>query len=121
MFLRSIRKRPDFPEDGYPFDLAAVRDVERIAFGAVTFLVGDNGTGKSTVTEAIAIRSGFNAEGGGRNLSFDTLSTHSELHKNIDLVWGTRPAWSPRLRCRSKGNSSCCGSSTTAVGSDPSS
>ncbi|MGH3793661.1 MAG: AAA family ATPase [Pseudonocardiaceae bacterium] len=32
--------------------------------GAVTFLVGDNGTGKSTLIEALAVAAGFNAEGG---------------------------------------------------------
>lgn len=36
----------------------------------VTFLVGENGTGKSTLLEAIAVAYGFNAEGGSRNFSF---------------------------------------------------
>ena len=46
----------------------------------VTFFVGENGTGKSTLLEAIAVAYGFNAEGGSRNFTFSTNATHSELH-----------------------------------------
>lgn len=52
----------------------------------VTFFVGENGTGKSTFLEAIAVAYGFNAEGGTRNLRFSTNNTHSELYKHITLV-----------------------------------
>ena len=46
--------------------------LEDIPFDQVTILVGDNGTGKSTIVEAIAINAGFNPEGGSRNLRFGT-------------------------------------------------
>ena len=46
----------------------------------VTFFVGDNGTGKSTLLEAIAIAVGYNAEGGGKNFDFETRNTHSGFH-----------------------------------------
>lgn len=52
----------------------------------VTFFVGENGTGKSTLLEAIAVAYGFNAEGGSRNFTFSTNETHSELHEYITLV-----------------------------------
>lgn len=52
----------------------------------VTFLVGENGTGKSTLLEAIAVAYGFNAEGGTKNFTFSTRSTHSELASCISLV-----------------------------------
>ena len=52
----------------------------------VTFLVGENGTGKSTLLEAIAIALGFNAEGGNRNFRFSTRASHSELYKHLHLV-----------------------------------
>lgn len=51
----------------------------------VTFFVGENGTGKSTLLEAIAVAAGFNAEGGSRNFNFATQQTHSELYKHIVL------------------------------------
>jgi predicted ATPase len=52
----------------------------------VTFIIGENGTGKSTLIEAIAISAGFNAEGGSKNFSFSTKQTCSNLHKSITLV-----------------------------------
>jgi len=52
----------------------------------VTFFVGENGTGKSTLLEAIAVAYGFNPEGGTKNFNFSTNSTHSELWKHIKLV-----------------------------------
>ena len=52
----------------------------------VTFFVGENGTGKSTLLEALAVASGFNAEGGTRNFTFSTASTHSELHRHLRVI-----------------------------------
>ncbi|WP_283607672.1 AAA family ATPase [Faecalispora anaeroviscerum] len=56
----------------------------------VTFLVGENGTGKSTLLEAIAVAAGFNPEGGTRNFSFSSRKTHSELYEYLRLVKGHR-------------------------------
>jgi predicted ATPase len=97
-FLRQVSVASDAPNDRYPFGLAAVRELSSVTFGEVTMLVGDNGTGKSTVVEAIAIASGFNAEGGGRNLRFTTHGTHSELHEHLVLRWSSRPNWGWFLR-----------------------
>lgn len=52
----------------------------------VTFFVGENGTGKSTLLEAIAVAYGFNAEGGTRNFCFSTNATHSELWEHLTLL-----------------------------------
>ena len=51
----------------------------------ITFFVGENGTGKSTLLEAIAVAYGFNAEGGSQNFTFSTNDTHSELWKHIEI------------------------------------
>lgn len=51
----------------------------------ITFFVGENGTGKSTLLEAMAVAYGFNAEGGTRNFSFSTKDTHSELSEHLTL------------------------------------
>lgn len=90
--LRSIRLREEAPDEGYPWDLPAVRFVDHLVpHPKVTFLVGDNGTGKSTLVEAIAVVAGFNAEGGNRNYQFSSRSTESDLHEHLELAWGTRP------------------------------
>jgi predicted ATPase len=50
---------------GFPFDVPAVAAVERLELDApITLLAGDNGTGKSTLVEAIAEAIGFAVEGG---------------------------------------------------------
>ncbi len=51
----------------------------------VTFFAGENGTGKSTIIEAIALCAGFNAEGGSKNFKFSTRQTSSNLHKYLTL------------------------------------
>lgn len=57
----------------------------------VTFFVGENGTGKSTLLEAIAVAFGFNAEGGSKNFTFSTNATHSELCDHITLAKRAHP------------------------------
>ena len=50
---------------GFPYDVPAVAAIEDLRLDApVTLLAGDNGTGKSTITEAVAEAMGFAAEGG---------------------------------------------------------
>ena len=85
-FLRGIRldreRVSDFEE--YPFCIPAVRALEELAFHeAVTFFVGENGTGKSTLLEAIAVACGFCPEGGGRNFQVETRATHSPLWRYL--------------------------------------
>lgn len=68
----------------------------------VTFFVGDNGTGKSTLLESVAVATGLNAEGGSRNFNFRTRETHSPLHEYLQLVRGARrPTDSYFLRAES--------------------
>jgi len=86
-----IMKKPDGADDSaYPFSLPVVRNLDRLKLGSsVTFFAGENGTGKSTLLEAIAVNYGFNPEGGSRNFNFCTRATHSELHEHIVLAKGT--------------------------------
>lgn len=73
--------------DQYPFSLPAVRHLDTLKLHpAVTFLVGENGTGKSTLLEAIAVAWGFNPEGGSRNFRFTTRASHSPLHECLRLI-----------------------------------
>lgn len=76
---------------GYPYDIPAVRALERLAFGSdVTFIVGENGSGKSTIVEALAICAGFNPEGGSIFMNHHTYDTHSQLFENFRVVRGAR-------------------------------
>lgn len=94
-YLRSIdlktEKVPSFDE--YPFCLPVVRNLTNLPFHPqVTFFVGENGTGKSTLLEAIAVAYGLNAEGGSKNFTFASQETHSDLHDCMRIVKGIRRA-----------------------------
>lgn len=82
-YLTSVRLRHPLPVESYLCGLPAVRYLMEggtLTFDRpVTFLVGENGTGKSTLLEGIAVACGFNPEGGTRNFSFSTRATHSPL------------------------------------------
>lgn len=70
----------------YADDLPALRGLDRLELDPrVTFLVGENGSGKSTLIEAIAVKAKLNVEGGGKLLRFSTRSSHSELHRRLEL------------------------------------
>lgn len=83
----SLKREKVFDGTRYPFTIPAVRHLDRLSFDPdVTFLIGENGTGKSTLLEAISVALGFNAEGGTKNFSFSTRASHSELHTCLRLV-----------------------------------
>ncbi len=87
-YLRSVQLLRDRVEDfnQYPFSLDVIRQLDSIELHPkVTFIIGENGTGKSTLLEAIAIAWGFNPEGGSMNFRFNTRSSHSDLYKYIRL------------------------------------
>ncbi|HET6507798.1 MAG TPA: AAA family ATPase [Baekduia sp.] len=51
--------------DGHPFDVAAVAQLPQLRLDQpVTLLAGENGTGKSTIIEALAAALGFPEQGG---------------------------------------------------------
>ena len=75
----------------YPFSIPALRNLTKLDLNPqVSFFVGENGTGKSTLLEAIALVEGFNPEGGSRNFSFATRESHSELCKCLRLSRGPK-------------------------------
>jgi predicted ATPase len=75
----------------YPFSIPAVRGLDRLELHpAVTFLVGENGCGKSTLIEAIAIKAGFNPEGGSKNFTSTHRPSESALHRHLRLARGAR-------------------------------
>ncbi|MBX3219211.1 MAG: AAA family ATPase [Labilithrix sp.] len=102
-FIRSIllvRERIEQPDE-YPFSLAAVQALDGLALAPVTYFVGENGSGKSTILEAIAVASGFNAEGGTVNFNFATRRSDSPLHRCLRLARTHRPKTGFFLRAES--------------------
>lgn len=74
-FLQNVTlKKENIPSfSAYPYCLPAIRTLQSLVFHPnVTFIIGENGTGKSTLLEGIAIALGFNAEGGTKNFRFST-------------------------------------------------
>ncbi len=89
-YISSLIFHNTLAKDSYLNNLPIIRhlakEVELHFSSNVTFFVGENGTGKSTLLEALAVAYGFNAEGGSRNFSFSTNATHSELFEHITLT-----------------------------------
>jgi predicted ATPase len=80
----------EFPER-YPFDIASIKNGFEIDFKSnVTFLVGENGSGKSTILEAIADLIGFNLSGGTKNSNYNFQNTESDLSKFMRLTWKSK-------------------------------
>lgn len=88
-----FERREGWDAEAYPFNLPVVRGLDELVFHPkVTFLVGENGSGKSTLIEALAVAWGFNAEGGSKNFNFGTRPSHSDLHRFVRPVRGTKRA-----------------------------
>lgn len=95
------RKRvPDFSK--YPFVIPALKNFTELTIDSpVTFLIGENGIGKSTFIEAIAINLGLPKEGGTQNFSYDTNDTTSELYKYLRITNIYKPKMKFFLRAES--------------------
>lgn len=91
----------------YPFSLPIIKNLNEIEFPTqVTFLVGENGTGKSTILETIAHKAGFGAEGGSKNISFKTSEEKTYigtelLSEQFTLSWRAKPKNSYFFRAES--------------------
>jgi len=95
MYIRDIKLNKPINKKSYLYNLPISRYLmEHPSLPIsdnVTFLVGENGTGKSTLIEAIAVAYGFNAEGGTRNFNFSTNNSHSELFEHIVIAKSKQP------------------------------
>jgi predicted ATPase len=96
-----VERDPDVSAD-YASELPAVAGLDGFRFHpAVTFLVGANGSGKSTVLEAVAVAAGLNPEGGSRSFNFASRPSHSTLHRHLVLSWAAKPRTDFFLRAES--------------------
>ena len=87
LFVKELKINWDAIAPGsYLRSIKTIAGIDRLAFHSpITFFVGENGTGKSTLLEAMAVAYGFNPEGGTVNYSFSTYDSHSELWDAVTL------------------------------------
>lgn len=81
----------------YPFSLPLIKNLRTLEFSTpVTFFVGENGAGKSTILEALAYHVGFGPEGGSKHMYFKTSEEKTYagaqlLADHMTLSWRTKP------------------------------
>ena len=83
--------------DAYPFCLPFLHDDFELRFDrAITIIVGENGTGKSTLLEAIAVLAGYNEAGGGKGYMTVDHSDALEVMGG-ELSDALRASWLPKI------------------------
>src|SRR6476646_5074899 len=91
--------------NAYPFNIPAIASLKELEiYSRVCFFVGENGTGKSTLLEAIAAHYGFGLEGGDRNYSpktTESVATIEPLVKALRLSFTKRTGGGFYLRAES--------------------
>lgn len=90
-YIRGVYIKKDLISsyDHFPLNLPVIRNFQELMFHpSVTYIIGENGMGKSTLLEGIAIALGFNPEGGTLNFNFSSYDSHSNLDKYLRLVKG---------------------------------
>lgn len=91
MYIKAVSKIQNQIDDNdaYLNDIPAIASLTTLTLSKpVTFLIGENGSGKSTLLEAMAVSFGFNPEGGSKNFNFNSVETHSGLHRLLRLAKG---------------------------------
>ena len=89
----AVRPTDDAPTPSaqWPTSIPAVAQVLQEGIDlhpGVTFLVGENGSGKSTIVEGVAIAYGLSPEGGSRQAKHSTRPTESPLSEWLRLQRG---------------------------------
>lgn len=87
LYLKQLRYHEPAVSNGYPFDFPFLQQLANFDFStAITFIVGENGVGKSTLIETIAQLMDLNLEGGSRNNRFSSYRENSQLAEACQLV-----------------------------------
>jgi predicted ATPase len=84
-YLKAITiEKPEEGGNSFPFTVPAIRNLDYLEFHRdVTFLVGENGSGKSTILEAIASLMQLGAQGGSANFAIKDRSGQSGLEHHM--------------------------------------
>lgn len=93
MHLRAISKAPPAADvaERFPFSVPVIRALTELSVDApVTFFVGENGSGKSTILEAIAAAAKLPTVGAVSVGDDETLASQRELARALRLTWRTR-------------------------------
>jgi len=83
--------------EAYPFCLPIFQNGFELAFDhAITIIVGENGTGKSTILEGIAALAGYDEAGGGKGYNPVDHSRAIET-SGAELAQALHASWLPKL------------------------
>src|SRR5882757_7043345 len=83
--------------EAYPFCLPFLRDDFELSFdAAITIIVGENGTGKSTLLEGVAVLAGYDEAGGGKGYRPVDHSNALEVMGG-ELSKAFRASWLPKI------------------------
>jgi predicted ATPase len=98
-YLRRVWLDPSGIADraAYPFCLPFLQDDFELSFDrSITIIVGENGTGKSTFLEGIAVLAGFDEAGGGKGYKPVDHSSALEVMGG-ELSKALRASWLPKI------------------------
>src|SRR3954449_3063968 len=98
-YLRQIWLDPDrVPDsDAYPFCLPFLRNGFELGFDrAITIIAGENGTGKSTLLEGIAVLAGYDEAGGGKGY-MPVDHSNAQEKTGGELSQALRASWLPKI------------------------
>jgi len=98
-YLRQVRLDPSLVADraAYPFCLPFLRDEFELSFDRpITIIVGENGTGKSTLLEGIAVLAGYDEAGGGKGyMPVDHSNAIEAMGGKLSSAF--RASWLPKV------------------------
>ncbi|MHC2278701.1 putative ATPase [Bradyrhizobium diazoefficiens] len=90
-FLKRILLPPS-PGEDYPFSIPLIGKGFDISLTEpVTFICGENGSGKSTIIESLALHCGFSITGGSRNHNLgEERADVAPLQEHFAFSWSTK-------------------------------
>jgi len=91
LHLRTVDIQLDVRDSGFPFDVPVVRKWRQMAFEKpVTFFVGENGSGKSTILEALAAAAGTITAGAEQPQRDPYFNEIRLLSNRMRMAWNKR-------------------------------